>query len=296
MPVPTGQAHTLPATLVEKITTVMIVEDEAVTARRLERLVRKLLPCIEDIFFIESLAEGQIMLAAGYPPGLNLIFSDIELGDGQSFTLFRQQMPPCPVIFCTAYNEFALQAFEANGIAYLLKPVEESSLHQAISRLGAIYQAVGPVPTPTSSPDQAGALLATLQQLARSPAFATKTPAASGGQRFLLKFGDRLIPLDVEKIHYFSSQEKTVIATTSTNEHFPMDLTLDELEEQLAYNGFFRINRSCLCHHRAIKSIFSHFSGRLKLTLAPATEKEVFVPKERVAYFKDWITGGPLAM
>ncbi len=220
---------------------------------------------------------GQALAWLDQHPAPDLILADIELADGRSFDLFAQRPPQGAVIFTTAYDAFALQAFEHNGIAYLLKPIEEAQLQAAFDRLYRLRNTA----TPQAGPLAQHALQRLLEQMAAPTRFR---------ERFLLRFGDRYLPLEVQEVAYFAAEGKGVAACTHDGRRLPLDQTLDQLELELDPSRFFRVSRSELASRTAIRGIVAHFNGRLKLTLHPATAEEVYVSRERAAAFRDWMS------
>ena len=256
---------------------VLILEDEAPAARRLVRLMETLRPHYKVLGTAPSIAEGIDLLARGPVP--DLILSDIELTDGQSFEFFRLSGISSPAIYITAYDEFALKAFEANGVGYLLKPITQEGLEKALARFEAIgFKAAGQ--------NQLALLNRLLQQA--EPAQSTQRRT-----RFLIPLGDRFQVLEVRDIAYLHSHAGQTRAHTTTQKSWPIAQTLDELEAELPRDRFFRINRQILATAPAVQGIFAHFNGKLKLNLAPATEEEVFVSRDKAQAFKSWMTGEP---
>lgn len=253
---------------------ILILEDEAPAARRLVRMVETLRPGYTILGTAAGIAEGLDLLTRG--PAPDLVLSDIELTDGQSFEFFHRSGLACPVIYITAYDEFALRAFEANGVGYLLKPITEQALEKALTRLETLGR-------PAAEQSQ-------LQLLARLIQAGTGTPATRR-TRFLVPIGDRYQVLAVKDIAYLHSQGGQTRAYTSTQKSWPIPHTLDELEAELPPERFFRLNRQILASAPAVQGIFAHFNGKLKLTLAPATQEEVFVSRDKAQAFKTWMTG-----
>ncbi len=254
---------------------ILIIEDEAPAARRLSRLVQEILPACEEPVLAASVAQAVQELTRRPLP--DLILSDIELGDGQSFEVFRQVKVPCPVIFCTAYDEYALKAFETNGVAYLLKPISEEALRKALEKVGSLTRHLSK--EKESSTQNLDALLRQL------------LPQTARPQRLLLRYGDRLVPLALSEVAYFLSHDKATWAVTDKNTRLPVDQPLDELEATLPPGEFFRVGRPVLARVSAIRNIYAHLNGKLKLILFPDPEQEIFVSREKASAFKDWIMG-----
>ena len=255
---------------------ILLLEDEAPAARRLERLLAKTASQAEVVGVLASVGQGMAWMDAN--PAPDLILADIELADGRCFELFRQRPPQAPVIFTTAYDAFALEAFEHNGIAYLLKPIEEGQLRSALDKLEKLRSS-------------GSANAAEVQQKALAQLLAQMAPQQPKAfrERFLLKFGDRYVPLELRDVAYFEASEKLVFAHTAESRRLPLDETLDELEREVDPASFFRVNRGTLASRGAIRQIAAHFNGRLKLALYPAPAEDVFVSRERAGAFRDWM-------
>lgn len=254
---------------------ILLLEDEAPAARRLMRMVAKVAPQAEVVAALPSVEEALAWLDQN--PAPDLFLADIELADGRSFDLFRQRPPESAVIFTTAYDAYALQAFEHNGIAYLLKPIEEANLRNAFDRVERLRR-----------PGQAMQPL--LEQRALQLLIDQMAVPARFRNRFLLRFGDRYLPLEVQEVAYFAAEGKGVLAYTHDNRRLPLDQPLDQLEAELDTGRFFRVSRGIITCRGAIKSIVAHFNGRLKLTLQPAAADEVYVSRERAQLFRDWMS------
>lgn len=256
---------------------ILLLEDEAPAARRLERLLGTVAPQAQVAGMAASVSEAIDWLDNNPVP--DLILADIELCDGRCFDLFRERPPQGPVIFTTAYDAFALQAFENNGVAYLLKPIEEAHLRKAFDKLTLLKGN-----TDDLLAAQQRALTQLLQQMAP-----TVQPGKNYRERFLLKFGERYVPLEMKEVAFFAASDKLVFAVTHEGRRLPLDDTLDELEGDLDPSTFFRINRSVIASRPSIRQIAAHFNGRLKLGLHPDPQQEVFVSRERAAVFRAWM-------
>ena len=195
---------------------------------------------------------------------------DIHLADGSAFGIFEQADITCPIIFTTAYDEYALQAFRVNSIAYLLKPISSSDLQKAIDKLKMLEGTVQPTID----------FQAVMHALKREESYKT---------HFLVPVkGDRFVPVSVEQISYFYIDGGAVKAVTQSAEMFDFQQTLDELAEQLNPRQFFRANRQYIIAHKAIMGVSLWFGGRMVLQLTPPTEEKVIISKARVSAFKDW--------
>ena len=245
---------------------VIIIEDESRAASHLERLLNKIDPNIVVAARLESVRESIRYLENKPEP--DLIFSDIQLADGLSFGIFRQRTVHCPIIFTTAYDQYAIEAFRTNGIDYLLKPVEESRLRQAIEK--ALHFSPG----------------LTLEKMLSINNLLNKKTYKS---RFLVKVGDKIKSIPVEEIRVFYSQEKATYILTNNNRSFAIDYSLDQLESLIDPEKYFRINRKYLVSVDGCKTITAWSNSRLRLKIDGIDESGIIVARERVQDFKDWL-------
>jgi len=247
---------------------ILLLEDEKRTAEHLIRLVAEIDPAIEIYGPLASLKEAKEWFRN--PPHLvDLLFLDIMLADGTSFELFEQFTIQTPVIFITAYDEYALQAFRVNSVDYLLKPIDIDDLTVALKKFSQMKRALG-------NHDHNW-----LKNLFQSPGSAYK-------KRFLTKSGDQLRYILVDEIAYFEFDEGLVFAYLLSRDRAIIDQSLDELLEVLDPVEFFRINRKIMVHLRAIKKIHPYFNRRLSIYLEP-DQKNVIVSRERVQGLRDWL-------
>ncbi|RZK99255.1 MAG: response regulator transcription factor [Hymenobacter sp.] len=256
---------------------VLIVEDETTAALSLQRLLAALRPTFRLLGPLESVAESVAWLEENAVP--DLIFMDIHLADGSSFEIFRSTTVTSPVIFTTAYDEHALEAFQANGIDYLLKPLSRASLQRSLDKLDALR-----LPTPPASLPDFAQLLRTMQQLGSS--------ATSYKNNWLVPFKTKLVPVSTKDVAYFAIRNGLVVLTTLADQEYPFDQPLDELESQVDPQLFFRANRQVLLTRASIVELESYFNGRLLVHLRPPAREEVVVSKLRVADLKRWLNAG----
>lgn len=249
----------------------MIFEDERLSAEHLEKLVRQYDYSIEILDVIESVQTGIEWFAkSGQLP--DLILMDIQLSDGSCFELFRKINIDTPVIFTTAFNEYALQAFKVNSVDYLLKPIVYAELEAAIDKYKKNnHRAI---------PDSVQYYEQLYQHIHANSRYK---------KRLLIKIGDQLKHIGIEDIAYFIFQEGLSYAVSFSNHFYPLDYSLDELERIVDPSVFFRVNRQCIVRPEAIEKIHSYFNNRLKLNLRPAYQDAVIVSRERVADFKIWL-------
>lgn len=246
---------------------VLIIEDEPHAAQRLSSLVSELLPQSNIVAKIDSVKKSVTWLSAN---PVDLIFMDIQLADGLSFQIFDQVEVRAPVIFTTAYEEYALKAFKVNSVDYILKPVDKDELSGALKKLDNLSGA------------------ADNDAMLRNIGDAMQMLMKRYKARFVVKIGEHLRTIDVAAVRYFYSQEKTTFCVTDENRNFILDYTLEQLEQLLDPMEFFRINRKYLVHSRAIQDIVSYSNSRLKLMLK-GSQDNVIVARERVQDFRNWL-------
>ena len=253
---------------------VLIIEDEPLAQQELRRLLTKCAPQVEVMACLDSV-EDSVEWLSNTPQLPDLIFLDIQLSDGSSFDIFEQITVAVPVIFTTAYNEYALQAFRVNSIDYLLKPIEEEALGAALQKLSNLKDQFGGKNNAALSSQQ-------LDNLLRQPRADYKT-------RFLTTLGDRIRYVPVEQIAYFFAEDNTVYLVTQDRKKYVLDYTLDHLETLVDPKHFFRITRKYLKHIAAIGEVSRYFNSRLKVGLMPATDDEILISRVRVPGFLAWM-------
>lgn len=249
----------------------LIIEDEKAAVRNLTAILGDVAPEIEIVGTADSVADAIEWFARNPMP--ELVFMDIHLADGSAFEIFEHTRITCPVIFTTAYDEYALRAFKVNSIDYLLKPINEEDVHAALTKLKNLHAA------PSSTPD----LLQLLQHLKHEESYKT---------HFLVPTkGDKLIPLSVKEIAYFYITEGNVKAVTNESREYILSRTLDELTDSLNPAVFFRANRQFLISRDAIKDIDLWFNNRLAINLYQPTPEKIVISKARAGEFKEWFAG-----
>ena len=245
---------------------VIILEDESRAASHLERLLLKVAPEMKVIARLETIRQAVPFLAAH--PEIDIVFSDVQLADGLSFEIFRQVDTRCPIIFTTAYDHYAIEAFKTNGIDYLLKPVEEGRLKQAIDKSRMF------------SPGMMFEKLLTLQHLTSDKTYKT---------RFLVKVGEKIKSIPVEEILAFYSLEKATYIHTLTHRDYCIDYSIDQLETMLNPGCCFRINRKYIVSIKACTQILTWSNSRLKLKIEGFEDEDIIVARERIQDFKAWL-------
>lgn len=251
---------------------VVIIEDEAPALARIQKLVKEVDPSIIIVGTADSI-ESSVLLFNKHN-NIDVALMDIELADGQSFEIFNRIDVSCPVIFTTAYDEFALKAFKVNSIDYLLKPVDVEDLRRAISKLKAFKQ-VQVVPDYKQE----------LQSLLSS----FKAEQGAYKNRFLIKIGTKLVSIPVDQIAYFHAADKLVYVYTEQGQKHIIDHTLDEVARMLEPSAFFQLNRQFVANVRSIQSVHTYFNGKLKVELKPEFHEDVIVSRERAGDFKNWL-------
>jgi two-component system, LytTR family, response regulator LytT len=247
---------------------VLILEDETLAAEKLKNLLLEVDPTLEIIAVLKSVESATEWLSQHAHP--DLIVTDIQLLDGLSFEVFQQVVVTMPVIFTTAYDQYALRAFEVNSIDYLLKPIQKDKLVAALQKLKLRKE-----PVPSETYDAVLKLLRARDQEFKS--------------RFMVRIGQRIVALPVEKIAYFFSESKLTYIVTDDGKKYPFDLSLDEIDEQLNPKSFFKINRQFIISFTSIAEIHPYFKGRIKLKLTPDQPEEIIVSSERTPEFKKWL-------
>jgi DNA-binding LytR/AlgR family response regulator len=248
---------------------VLILEDETLASERVVKLLRAIDGDIEICGEIKSIAQGVKWFEENEDP--DLIISDIRLLDGLSFELFKQTQTEVPVIFTTAYDQYAIKAFEVNSVDYLLKPIQQDKLEEAINK-HKVRKAENKFPA-----DFEG-----LYDLIQNQKRTYKS-------RFLIKLGQKIVAVPVEKIAYFFSQNKMTYLVTWDNRKIPMDQTLETLEGQLDPKVFHRANRQFMVSFDSIREIHPYFKGRLKIDLNPPSALDIVISAEKTPEFKDWL-------
>lgn len=251
---------------------VLILEDEPGAAQNLLDLLKEVDPLVEVLAVLESVSETVQWLKSQTAPELG--FFDIRLADGESFEVFEKFPVTFPVIFTTAYDEYALQAFKVNSIDYLLKPVDKEALANALNKYRSIYQ--------RENSYNAESVQSTIREVRLHERKPYK-------KSFLVYVKDQIIPVSVDQIAYFFLDHELVYCRTYDNKKYILDQALDKIGAQLNPNNFFRANRQYLVSRQAIQSAAQHFNRKLKLQLTPDSEEDVFISKTKAAGFKEWL-------
>ena len=255
---------------------VLIIEDEELAVKKLRKTLESVDSSAEVVGVADSIRSSVAWLQQNPPP--DLILMDIELADGQSFEIFDKVDVKSTVIFTTSYDEYALKAFKVNSVDYLLKPVQKEDLQAALNKLKTMQTMYGILPA--ADPLNVENLVKELQQKLQPKEFR---------KRFLVKHAQKLVSIDIDEIAYFYSDGRLNFFKTLDNKKFVVDYTMDELEEMLDPDRYFRISRAFYVSIASIDQIHDYFGNRLLLHLKPAVDKESIVSREKVADFKKWM-------
>ncbi|MDN3670514.1 LytTR family DNA-binding domain-containing protein [Echinicola jeungdonensis] len=251
---------------------VLIVEDESLAAEKLAKMLKQYDDKIEVLDNLTSIKETVDWLASNPAPDLMML--DIRIDDGLSFEIFHQSQVECPVIFTTAYDQYAIRAFKVHSIDYLLKPIQYEKLAFSLDKLKnlkATYK--------SSSP---GIDLDRLMDALQEKQNQYKS-------RFLVKAGNKIRTVKTTDIAYIYTDRKLNLLVTTAGDKYPLDQSLDELVQVLDPEVFFRANRQLILHIDAVSEIHPYFKGRVKLELKPALDTEIIISSEKTPSFKSWL-------
>lgn len=245
----------------------LIIEDEKFAQINLARTLTAEFPDISIVGMTGSIRES-VEFLKNVPGKLDIIFMDVELSDGECFEIFRQVQITAKVIMTTAYDNYAIKAFEAGSVDYLLKPIETAALHRAVLRCRQ----------PENRESDFTALLAALKENRKE-----------FKERFIVRFNDRIVPVKTSEIAFFYSEDKSNFLTTFSGTSYIVDSSLDDIADELDPKIFFKISRSCIVAMPAIQSITKQLGGRLKITPVPESRFEMTVSRSRVDDFLSWL-------
>jgi len=253
--------------------TIAIIEDEEMAVQQLKTRLQQVAPDADFVATIDTVEEAVSWLNTR--PAVDVIFLDIHLADGSCFAIFQQCKIDIPVIFTTAYDQYAIKAFEVNSIDYLLKPVRPERLQQAIDRFRRLTNR--------------NQLLITEQQLQLITHELRKAPNYK--RHFLIPYKDRLIPVQADEFAWFEIKGGVVRGITFDKKYWLLEESLDELAEALSPESFYRANRQFLISRKAIREIEYYFNGRFCLHLMPNAEEPVLISKAKAGNFREWMAG-----
>ncbi len=247
---------------------VLIIEDEKIAAEKLERMLLEVDPTIKVKAIVESIKKSVSWLMKN---SVDLIFLDIQLSDGISFSIFNQIEINTPIIFTTAYDQYAIKAFQLNSIAYLLKPIRVKDLETSLHKYKTLK---------SSYAIDFEYLLEQIQ--GKQPEYK---------KRFIIQIGDKLTKIDIAEVAYFFIFDKSVYIKLFKGSSYPIEFSLDKLEELLNSNEFFRINRKYIINIKSISKMTALSRSRVKIDLTPKPENnlETIVSIERASNFKKWL-------
>ena len=246
---------------------VIIVEDETAAAVNLRSMLTNIDPATEVVAVLESVEEAVEFFSKEVDA--DVVFMDIHLADGDSFRIFQSVEIAIPIIFTTAYDEYALQAFKVNSIDYLLKPFKEEDLSRALDKLARLT---------ASERERRNQMVAEIG-----------AGGAESMQTLLVRYKDKIIPVAMSDVAFFYTFSERVTLTTLSGQSYPVDKTLEALSQQLSQSEFFRANRQFIVSRRAVKDIAVWFGSRLALNLSVETPERIIISKARVPEFKSWL-------
>lgn len=249
---------------------IVIIEDELPAYKRLLKIINEVLPNVTVLAHHDSVAGAQKWFKENKAP--DVVFMDIHLADGSAFDLLHSTVIDAPVIFTTAYNEYAIDAFKTASIGYLLKPIKKEALEETLDKLGDFKK-----------------MFANNQ--ASLPSMAESTKTTGYKKRFLIRFGDTIKTILAEDVAYFFSENKATFARTNEGRTYPIDQNLDALDSILDPEYFFRLNRQYIICLNAIDDMKAYSKARVIVTLKPAVKEPPIVSSERSAGFKLWLAG-----
>lgn len=248
---------------------ILIVEDEAAAVRRLKKLLDEVLGSFEIAGVLDSIETSVQWFLHNDPPDVVLL--DIHLADGSSFEIFEHVEVRCPVIFVTAYDEYALEAFRVNAIDYIMKPVKAEDLQRALARYETKQASAQP------------------EELIEKLRASNLIPAQE--QRVLVRIGQNIKLVELHNAAYLYSEDKIIFAAMPDGKRYPVDYSLDQLESILDSRYFYRVNRQYIINLKAIDEMYSYSKSRVKVLLKPPPPSDVIVSTERSSTFKKWLTG-----
>ena len=250
---------------------ILIIEDEEPAVQRLKKILLEIEPESKILDILVSVRSAIEWFKTHAAP--DIILLDINLADGSSFEIFSVINVESPIIFITAFDEFAIQAFKLNSVEYLLKPVKKEELVAAINKYKKLHSS-------NSSMPDLKMLIDTIQK--------KQEPFK---KRFLIRYGEHIKAIDTEQVAYFYTEEKINFLKTKDDHTYPVEYNLDKLETMLDPDRFFRINRQFIISIDSIVEMFSFSKSRVKVNLKPAIKMDTVVSTERSPHFKEWLSG-----
>jgi len=251
---------------------ILIIEDEEPAQKRLKKIIQEVIPDADILAFIPSVELAIHWFKTNQAP--ELTFMDIQLSDGHSFDIFKEVQITAPIIFTTAFDQFAIDAFKVNSIDYLLKPVNKESLQQAYAKFLQLKKNLIPE---TRFQEK-------LQSL--------EYPGKTFKKRFAIRFGEHIKSIPIEEIAYFFTENKSNFLCATDGRKYPVDFNLDQLENLINPEQFFRINRQFIIGIHSIAEMRAYSKARVNIKLSPPSQYETIVSVERSAAFKEWLGAG----
>jgi len=250
---------------------IVIIEDEPRAVKRLKKLILDCEPTAQIVKILESVKESLAYFKT--KPEIDLIFSDIQLADSLSFDIYAQTEINAPIIFTTAYDQYAIEAFKTNGIDYLLKPIKEEEIQKAIDKFKALTRQ-------KVNPD----LKAIAEMLKNS-----SPKNVNYKQRFMVKVGTHIKSIDTDNALAFYSKDKATFIYTNEKRSYVLEQSLDVLEEDLDPEHFYRINRGYIINRNGAKDILTYSNSRLKIEIEGLEDEIIIVARDRTKGFKTWL-------
>ncbi|PZX58052.1 LytR/AlgR family response regulator transcription factor [Algoriphagus chordae] len=246
---------------------ILIIEDEKPAANLLIKQIKQYFPEAEIFGNLDSISKSIAWFQQNQDP--DLIFCDVQLADGISFEIFEKVKLSTPIIFTTAFDQYAIKAFQVNAIDYILKPIDTKDLARAVDKY------------------QENQIRSTIElDVLKGLLNPSKTSFKS---RFLVRYGEKIQSIPIADISYFSSEEKVTFLQTKEGKKYVLESTLEQTESHVNPANFFRINRKYLCSMEAIDGIFSYSNSRLKVTLKNCADPDILISREKVTDFKNWL-------
>lgn len=251
---------------------IIIIEDERLTAEDLADMIAELEPDARIVATLSSVHEAMTYLRNNEEP--DLIFSDIQLGDGLSFEVFQAIDIQAPIIFCTAYDEYAIEAFQTNGIHYILKPFKEEEISKALDKYNKLRSSFAP------SDNSLDSILQMFQQKSQPKATSV-----------LVHYKEKIIPVKLDDIAIFYIKHEVTHLYTLDHKTYTLNKTLDEIQQITGHN-FYRANRQVILNRNAIENVEQYFSRKISVVLKVPFENIITISKEKIPNFLEWLEGG----